>query len=175
MFDQPNDQNQQQGDNQAPNQVQQSNPAAPPPDHDFNPKPAYESVFDDQPAGSGSLSSSDDDDTTQANLAASPASPASSTPNEPIISDNELITIKQQALQELSPLVGQLEQDPEEKFHTTMRIIQASDNHGLIKEAYEAARQIEDEKVRAQALLDIVNEINYFTKADDNQDHPQAA
>jgi hypothetical protein len=74
-----------------------------------------------------------------------------------------LLNIKQQALQQLTPLIGHLEQSPEEKFRTTMMMIQAADNHELIQSAYEAAQQIEDEKVRAQALLDIVNEINYFT------------
>jgi hypothetical protein len=76
---------------------------------------------------------------------------------------DQLLDIKQQALQQLTPLIGHLEQDPEEKFRTTMMMIQASDNDGLIKNAYDAALQITDEKVRAQALLDIVNEINYFT------------
>jgi hypothetical protein len=76
----------------------------------------------------------------------------------------DLLAIKQQALQQLSPLVGHLEQSPEEKFRTTMMMIQASDNPDLIKEAYEAAQQIPDEKIRAQALLDVVNEINYFTQ-----------
>lgn len=77
--------------------------------------------------------------------------------------DDALLAIKQQALQQLSPLLGHLEQTPEEKFRTTMMLIQASDNDALIKAAYDAALSIEDEKVRAQALLDIVNEINYFT------------
>jgi len=77
---------------------------------------------------------------------------------------DELLDIKQQALQQLSPLVGHLDQSAEEKFRTTMMMIQASDNQGLIKEAYAAAQQIQDEKTRAQALLDIVNEINYFTQ-----------
>ena len=45
-----------------------------------------------------------------------------------------------------------------------MMMIQASDNQELIKTAYEAAQAIPDEKVKAQALLDIVNEINYFTQ-----------
>jgi hypothetical protein len=76
---------------------------------------------------------------------------------------DKLLDIKQQALQQLTPLVGHLEQSPEEKFRTTMMMIQASDNHALVGAAYEAAQQIPDEKVRAQALLDIVNEINYFT------------
>lgn len=81
----------------------------------------------------------------------------------------DLLSIKQQALQDLSPLVSHLEQSPEEKFRTTMMLIQASDNSDLIKEAYEAAQQIPDEKVRAQALLDIVNEINYFTQHQEQQ------
>jgi len=77
---------------------------------------------------------------------------------------NDLLDIKQNALAQLSPLVGHLEQSPEEKFRTTMMMIQASDDQSLIKTAYEAANQITDEKAKAQALLDIVNEINYFTQ-----------
>jgi hypothetical protein len=45
-----------------------------------------------------------------------------------------------------------------------MMLIQATDNASLVKEAYAAANQITDEKARAQALLDVVNEINYFTQ-----------
>lgn len=82
----------------------------------------------------------------------------------PITGSDELLDIKQEALQALSPLVGHLEQSPEEKFRTTMMMIQASDDQTLLREAYEAAKKIEDEKNRAQALLDIVNEINYFTQ-----------
>ncbi len=78
--------------------------------------------------------------------------------------EDELLAIKQQALQQLSPLVGQLDQTPEEKFRTTMMLIQASDNQALLKDAYEAAQAIDDEKIRAQALLDVINEINYFTQ-----------
>jgi hypothetical protein len=83
---------------------------------------------------------------------------------------DDLANIKQQALQQLSPLVGHLDQTPEEKFRTTMMMIQAADNADLIKDAYAAAQQITDEKVRAQALLDVVNEINYFTQ---HHDQPQ--
>lgn len=75
----------------------------------------------------------------------------------------ELISIKQEALQSLKPLVGHLEQTPEEHFRTTMMMIQASDDQSLIPDAHEAAKSITDDKVRAQALLDVVNEINYFT------------
>jgi hypothetical protein len=75
----------------------------------------------------------------------------------------DLLDLKQEALQSLQPLVSHLEQSPEEKFKTTMMLIQATDNSALVRQAYEAANQITDEKTRAQALLDVVNEINYFT------------
>jgi len=78
--------------------------------------------------------------------------------------DPTLLDIKQQALQHLSPLVEHLDQAPEEKFKTTMMMIQASDDKSLVPAAFEAAKQIEDDKERAQALLDIINEINYFTQ-----------
>ena len=84
------------------------------------------------------------------------------TPATSAVAD-DLLDIKQQALSQLSPIVNHLEQTPEEKFRTVMMMIQASDNQSLIQEAYAAAQQISDEKAKAQALLDVVNEINYFT------------
>lgn len=74
-----------------------------------------------------------------------------------------LLKLKQDALQSLAPMVNKLDQTPEEKFKTIMMLIQASDNTDLVAEAYETAKQITDEKERAQALIDVVNEINYFT------------
>jgi hypothetical protein len=90
------------------------------------------------------------------------ASPPAAQP-QAMPADN-LLQLKQQAIKNLEPLVNQLEQSPEEKFKTTMMLIQASDNPALVKVAYEAAQQITDEKARAQALIDVVNEINYFTQ-----------
>lgn len=105
------------------------------------------------------------DDAAQPQAAATPAPnvrPATATPASG--EDSDLLDIKQQALQQLTPLVGHLDQSPEEEFRTTMMMIQAADNQTLVKKAYEAAQKITDEKTRAQALLDIVNEINYFTQ-----------
>lgn len=76
----------------------------------------------------------------------------------------DLLVLKQQALSDLGPLVSQLDQTPEERFRTTMMMLQSTDNQSLIKEAYAAAQAIPDEKTRAQALLDVINEINYFTQ-----------
>lgn len=90
-----------------------------------------------------------------------PDTPASSSPSH---SADDLIDLKQEALTKLSPLVGHLDQSPDEKFRTLMMMIQASDDQTMVKEAYDTALKIDDEKERAQALLDIVNEINYFTQ-----------
>jgi hypothetical protein len=98
--------------------------------------------------------------------------PVSSTPSPVSVSSNDLLSIKQQALQQLSPLLGHLDQPPEERFRTTMMMIQASDDSNLLQAAYAAAQQIPDEKIRAQALLDVVNEINYFTQHDDGASEP---
>jgi hypothetical protein len=115
-------------------------------------------------------------DTTATTDAADPALPEpTSTPALGTMSvahdgsdANELLDIKQQALGQLSPLVGHLDQTPEEKFRTTMMMIQASDDQSLVRSAYESAQAITDEKARAQALLDIINEINYFTQHKDS-------
>lgn len=95
----------------------------------------------------------------------------SSTPSpDDTSSDNEeLLEIKRSALEELSPLLDHLDQEPEEKFQTTMMMIQATYNKSLVSKAYEAAKQIKEDKERAQALLDIVNEINYFTRGKDDK------
>jgi hypothetical protein len=76
--------------------------------------------------------------------------------------DEVLDPIKKEALQKLEPLVSELDLHPEEKYRALMMIIQATDNKDLVNEAYQAADKIEDNKTRAQALLSIVNEIEYF-------------
>ena len=78
---------------------------------------------------------------------------------------DDLVGIRQHALNELTPLVDKLDLGPEDRFRALMMMIQANDNKDLLEAAYQAAHGIEDEKVKAQALLDVVNEINYFTQA----------
>ncbi len=77
--------------------------------------------------------------------------------------DQDLLEIRRKALLELAPVIEQLDLPPEEKFRTIMMIIQINDDKALVKAAYEAAHGITDEKDKAQALVDIVNEVNYFT------------
>lgn len=81
------------------------------------------------------------------------------------VDKEHLAGMKQTALEHLEPLVGHLDQSPEETFKTTMMMIQANDNHTLIEKALDAAKEIADDKARAQAMLDIINEINYFSQS----------
>lgn len=85
--------------------------------------------------------------------------------SEPSVSP-ELEAIKQDALQQLRPLVDKLNLSPEEKFNTLLLIIRSTDDKSLVAQAHEAAKGIEDETKRAEALLDIIKEIDYFS-------HPQ--
>jgi len=105
---------------------------------------------------------------TMPNIPAQIASPTLQDDSADDPADRELIGIKKQALGDLSPIIDQLDLPPEEKFRTIMMVIQASDDQTMVKAAYTAAHSIEDEKSRAQALLDIINEVNYFTQEPEN-------
>lgn len=74
----------------------------------------------------------------------------------------DLEGIKKDALEELRPLVDKLNLPAEEKFDTILLIIRSTDDHSLIGAAHDAAKTIEDETKRAQALLDVIKEIDYF-------------
>lgn len=118
----------------------------------------------------------DSNDNTASTTTPSSVAPTISSHNSPQVGSTATPTpppagldeIKNKALEQLSPLVGKLDQPAEERFKTLMMLIQASDNHELIKEAYEAANSIQDEASKAEALLAIVNEINYFTQQKNN-------
>lgn len=103
----------------------------------------------------GSEPTSDDQTVVDDQMIMSPLSP---------INTEHLAGMKQQALEHLEPLIGHLDQSPEESFKTTMMMIQANDNHTLLEQALEQAKKIEDDKERANAMLDIINEINYFSQ-----------
>lgn len=116
-------------------------------------------------AQSGEKNDGKNIDTTQkidhSNEAGDPAYSAGVQP-----ADSELESIRRDALNQLTPLLGKIEQTPEEKYRTLMMMIQASDDKSLLKSAYDAANEIVDDAKKAEALLGIVNEINYFSKKD---------
>ncbi len=162
--DKPNDDNQH--DNQAANDVIEPSATDNTSDSDWkHPGPPPDDSDDSDDASTDSAPPADtpapaeEFSTSQSQAEDMPAPHASSG-----AANDDLIDLKREALTKLSPLVGKLDQTPDEKFRTLMMMIQASDDQSLIKEAYETAQEIDDEKERAQALLDIVNEINYFTQ-----------
>lgn len=79
--------------------------------------------------------------------------------------NSDLENIKHDALNELRPLVDKLDLPPEEKFDTLLLLIRSTDDKTLIPAAHAAAQQIPDETRRAQALLDIIKEIDFFGQA----------
>lgn len=99
-----------------------------------------------------------------------PAAPEPVTPTPAVsasapatAADPALDTIKQTALNELRPLVDKLDVSPEEKFDTYLLLLRSTDDKALIAPAHDAAIAIVDEARRAQALLDIIKEIDYFS------------
>lgn len=91
-----------------------------------------------------------------------PSAPAP-TPVAPAATNPLLDGIKKDALNELRPLVDKLNVSPEEKFDTYLLLIRSTDDQSLIGPAHDAAKEISDEARRAQALLDIIKEIDYLS------------
>lgn len=99
-----------------------------------------------------------------------PAPEPAPTPVEPATApavatpmDSGLESIKKDALNELRPLVDKLTVPPEEKFDTYLLLLRSTDDTSLIGPAHEAAKEIPDEARRAQALLDVIKEIDYLS------------
>lgn len=76
---------------------------------------------------------------------------------------DDLNGVKQEALTELRPLVDKLNIPAEEKFDTYLLLLRSTDDKSLIEPAHETAKLIEDESRRAQALLDIIKEIDFLS------------
>ena len=81
----------------------------------------------------------------------------------PVAPAGNLESIKSSALNELRPLVDKLNVSAQEKFDTYLLLIRSTDDTSLISPAFEAARGITDEAAKAQALLDVVKEIDYLS------------
>jgi hypothetical protein len=71
--------------------------------------------------------------------------------------------IKKDALIELRPLIDKLDLAPEEKFDIYLLLLRSTDDKTLIAPAHITAQNIADETRRAQALLDIIKEIDYLS------------
>lgn len=84
-------------------------------------------------------------------------------------SDEPLENIKKDALSELRPLVDKLNVPPEEKFDALLLLIRSTDDTELVAPAHEAAKSITDSTRRAEALLEIIKEIDYLSRKDSDK------
>lgn len=82
---------------------------------------------------------------------------------------SELEDIKKDALLELRPLIDKVTLPSEEKFDTYLMLIRSTDDSSLIGPAHAAAQAITDETRRAEALLDIIKEIDYLSHSTPQQ------
>lgn len=98
------------------------------------------------------------DDKSQASAMA-PTMPT--TPTAPV--DPALDGIKKNALSELRPLVDKLNVSNEEKFDTYLLLLRSTDDKSLLGPAHEAAKGITDEARRANALLEIIKEVDFLS------------
>lgn len=98
-------------------------------------------------------------------VVALPPTPTAAPVVEPAASavSPELESIKKDALEQLRPLVDKLDLQPQEKFDTLLLIIRSTDDQSLVAAANETAKQIPDESKRAEALLDVIKEIDFFS------------
>lgn len=99
----------------------------------------------------------------QATPAESPSEPVSTPTSAPAPSE-DLEGIKKNALTELRPLIDKVDLPAEEKFDTYLMLIRSTDDQALIAPAHAAAQAIADETRRAEALLDIIKEIDYLSR-----------
>lgn len=102
------------------------------------------------------------------------AAPAMPTPNpvQPVAApaaiapSGDLTSIKNQALVELRPLIDRVDLPADEKFDTYLLLLRSTDDSSLIGPAHAAAQNITDEKKKAEALLNIIKEIDYLSNKD---------
>lgn len=141
----------------APDPLATTPPAAEPPTIGMAlPQPDED---DDAPAAAPEIkhSHAKSDNTDKKDDRPAPADNATSAGSGP------LDKLKASALEELRPLVGKLDLPAEEKFDTLLLIIRSTDDQSLLDEAHDAAKSITDDTKRAQALLDVIKEIDYFS------------
>lgn len=88
------------------------------------------------------------------------ASKIEMTPQKAMYGDPDLDRVKINALNEIRPILETVDILPEKKFTIYKDIIELTDDKACIEPAYNAARQIADEKERAEALLYIIEIID---------------
>lgn len=78
----------------------------------------------------------------------------------PMAYGSDISKVKEAALKELFPIMDRVEVEPEKRFLLYQEMLTTMRDKAVIAPAYEAARQIRDDKVRADSLLYLINSID---------------
>ena len=81
------------------------------------------------------------------------------------VDQDVLIELRDQVISTALPLVEDQTMPAEKRFSMLMTIIEADPSIELLRKAYTVAQTIENSVVRADALLDIVDEIDLLLEA----------
>ncbi len=73
---------------------------------------------------------------------------------------SDISKVKEAALKELFPIMDRVEVEPEKRFLLFQEMLTTMRDKAVIAPAYEAARQIRDDKIRADSLLYLINSID---------------
>ncbi|MDB5183238.1 MAG: hypothetical protein JWO47_1022 [Candidatus Saccharibacteria bacterium] len=143
-------------------------PAAPAPQEEINlPAPAVEAPAEE-------MESLSPDPVEEAPVESAPAPvPVTPVPDEELSSPaavvstgnsmQDLSSLRQQALHELSPLINHLDQTQDEKYATAKMVYEETNDQALLTSVYESAKNLPDEKAKAAAIYDVIQKINDFT------------
>lgn len=74
-------------------------------------------------------------------------------------SNAEVQSIKEAALKELFPIMNRIELKPEKRFELYCEMMEVMKDKAILKPAHEAAKEIKDEKARADALIYLIETI----------------
>ena len=91
-----------------------------------------------------------------------PAAPAAPVMPEgkAVYGDPDLDRVKSMALSDLRPIIESVDIEPAKKFKIYKEIIDMTEDKACIEPAYNAAKGIEDQKEKAEALLFVVDTID---------------
>ena len=88
-----------------------------------------------------------------------PAAPAMPGTKD-VYGDPDLDRVKSMALSDLRPIIESVDIEPAKKFKIYKEIIDMTEDKACIEPAYNAAKAIEDQKEKAEALLFVVDTID---------------
>lgn len=91
---------------------------------------------------------------------AMPSMPMGGSFGRPMSYGADISKVKEAALKELFPIMDRVEVEPEKRFLLYQEMLNTMRDKAVIAPAYEAARQIRDDKIRADSLLYLINSID---------------